>query len=651
MGKRAKLKNASPETRRRMELTKTLHMSAKTVDIETCVKAYEELKRMHAKLDAGTFSVALHIACEKGSDEMVEGMIRDLRTSGVRLSEPLYTCLIKFRAAHGATKAAQDLFDELKSLGIVPKLRTYAPMVAARASAGDKIGAFELIREMRSTLPANIDPSEEIYRDLLRVCVRDNDADLFYATLHSMKEVVTEIDADTVDVIRRWFRSAAATDRGESWRFEEAVVDAKGRWRDVRMKLVHLTEAQRCEMVERVDSLACKGAKKTAQFRTFIRWLEDHGPFDVFIDTANVGLYCEGRPGFGHGTVFCPEQVENVRKAYADQGRRVLMVMHRKWMQRTPEAIARLWKGSSFVLEKGNNDDWYWLAAAARAGPNSLVITNDRMRDHNFAMLAPRNFVKFKQGHLVRYTFEYRKLSESATRQHPSEHRRSLPPFVPVPKLDEPPAYSRRVQTSERGWHFPLATSSKWLHVVLSCPSNIDDADGSSSKTTGSGETVLVLLERHLKERESAYLAAPKFHVCPEQIARIVARHVRVHERKMKRNVETLDAARDAALARALLSAVSADIARRFDGMSINLRRRLERGFAETLRWDLVKKCPLEESGAASVHNLRFVLACLKDSKGWWLHRTQQKKRKARGNEVRSKIKEAKKKGKRIQKP
>ena len=39
--------------------------------------------------------------------------------------------------------------------------------------------------------------------------------------------------------------------------------------------------------------------------------------------------------------------------------------------------------------------------------------------------------------------------------------------FDPVPILDRPPVYSKRIQKTQRGYHFPLSDSEEWLHAVL----------------------------------------------------------------------------------------------------------------------------------------------------------------------------------------
>ena len=49
-----------------------------------------------------------------------------------------------------------------------------------------------------------------------------------------------------------------------------------------------------------------------------------------------------------------------------------------------------------------NNDDWYWLHGAVVNGSSCYVISNDQMRDHNFSMLRPRAFLKWRERHQVR---------------------------------------------------------------------------------------------------------------------------------------------------------------------------------------------------------------------------------------------------------
>ena len=56
-----------------------------------------------------------------------------------------------------------------------------------------------------------------------------------------------------------------------------------------------------------------------------------------------------------------------------------------------------------YVTPPNMNDDWFWLHAALIK--DSLVVSNDELRDHHFQMLAPRGFVRWKDRHRVRFRF------------------------------------------------------------------------------------------------------------------------------------------------------------------------------------------------------------------------------------------------------
>ena len=95
---------------------------------------------------------------------------------------------------------------------------------------------------------------------------------------------------------------------------------------------------------------------------------------------------------------------------------------------------------------RGTNDDWYWLYAAAQTG--AMVVTNDQMRDHDFQMLSPRQFLQWKERHQVFYQFV-------------GQYRRE-------PKLLYPPKYSERIQRALDGsaWHFPVQSSAQRPEVI-----------------------------------------------------------------------------------------------------------------------------------------------------------------------------------------
>jgi hypothetical protein len=79
-------------------------------------------------------------------------------------------------------------------------------------------------------------------------------------------------------------------------------------------------------------------------------------------------------------------------------------------------------EGVLYEVEPKNNDDWYWMYAAAvitgkaAEGQNDvvdygrhrlLVISIDQMRDHFFQMLGPRVFHHWRDRHQAGFSFRY----------------------------------------------------------------------------------------------------------------------------------------------------------------------------------------------------------------------------------------------------
>lgn len=93
--------------------------------------------------------------------------------------------------------------------------------------------------------------------------------------------------------------------------------------------------------------------------------------------------------------------------------------------------------GELWTAPVGSNDDWYWLYGAAVRGARGVLISNDLMRDHNFALLRPRFFAKWRRHHQWHYDVW---LDQTNTLQG---------------TLEPPPRFSTCVQQ--------LAESASWL--------------------------------------------------------------------------------------------------------------------------------------------------------------------------------------------
>ena len=134
------------------------------------------------------------------------------------------------------------------------------------------------------------------------------------------------------------------------------------------------------------------------------------------IDGANVGFHKLNYAGAPERVEY--EQIEWVARHFERMNDgtdgaprvRVLIVIHSRHVDARnvpPEAvnIVRGWRQRRilYCCAPGNNDDWYWLYAAVAAGPGSLLVSNDEMRDHHFGMLSARAFLVWKERHLAKF--------------------------------------------------------------------------------------------------------------------------------------------------------------------------------------------------------------------------------------------------------
>ena len=120
--------------------------------------------------------------------------------------------------------------------------------------------------------------------------------------------------------------------------------------------------------------------------------------FDIVIDGANVGYYKQNFAGAPTHVDY--KQIDQMLSFLVGKQHKPLLVLHCRHVDEKnfpPGAegkeISRLvqgWRatGRLFSTPRSFNDDWFWLYAAVNY--NSMVITNDEMRDHHFQLLSPR---------------------------------------------------------------------------------------------------------------------------------------------------------------------------------------------------------------------------------------------------------------------
>ena len=137
---------------------------------------------------------------------------------------------------------------------------------------------------------------------------------------------------------------------------------------------------------------------------------------DVVIDGANIGYY---KQNFSN----CPkhvdyQQIDRVIQYFKNQGKSVLLFLHerhfaKKLMPHWAEQVVDKWENEGILYRTpyGSNDDWFWMHAALWCGRNTMVLSNDEMRDHHFQMCAHRSFLRWKERQQAHFDIVARKVT------------------------------------------------------------------------------------------------------------------------------------------------------------------------------------------------------------------------------------------------
>ncbi|ETW03454.1 hypothetical protein, variant 1 [Aphanomyces invadans] len=356
------------------------------------------------------------------------------------VDESSYSALIKLCSKQHMTERALALITELEDNKVAPKLRTFAPLLVEFTSILDLKQAWWVYEKL---VHHGIDATEAEYAALLGASSALNDLDMFYKVLGIFCDEILVPSPSTWQILKEFFGKPGI--HKDKWLCNVGEVNKAGicSVTGSTLQSVELSAEKQQALLTKVENLVCTSDERVAQWAAFKAWLDEHGPFDVIIDAANVGYFNQNFEGGG----FNYGQIQTVVQAYQSKGLTPLIVLHKR---RTKDnqvpaqhrAMVQQWKDEKtmFNCEYGNNDDWYWLYAAVKLGGRTLVVSNDEMRDHHFQMIHNQDFHRWKERHLVHYEVRGHNVV-----------------------LHEPSVYSKRSQHLASSWHFPTTSSSDWL--------------------------------------------------------------------------------------------------------------------------------------------------------------------------------------------
>jgi len=390
---------------------------------------------------------------------------------------------------------AFELYNDLKLATVVPKLRTFHPLLSVLYAAYTSIDSSSDIRgdELKDIFYTVFDdlvqtyqlvPSEREYLIALEFAAKSSDnMERFYSILHNMMEDVMIPETNTSwNIIQRSFKSSplnvttsiSPVDSNGVIHVNSEILQSIDLDADTRKQLLNqlesfavladpnrkvkvnnkIKEARKQNQIiinsESSKSIASVEISSTSSeamgvesnrnnnnndnskrpvgdeqwrghaWNSFKLWLEkaqqtsedEHRPFDIVVDGANVGYYKQNYAGAPTHVDY--QQIQQML-FYLTTVRHLkpLLVLHCRHVDENNmpsgiegEKIKQLvssWRHSGllYATPRGLNDDWFWLFAAVKYG--CKVVTNDEMRDHHFQLLSPRWFSRWKERHQVHF--------------------------------------------------------------------------------------------------------------------------------------------------------------------------------------------------------------------------------------------------------
>ena len=135
--------------------------------------------------------------------------------------------------------------------------------------------------------------------------------------------------------------------------------------------------------------------------------------YTVVIDGANVGFFKQGTQS---GKKISFTQLHMVVNQMVGMGYFPLVVLQKYHLDNATAVekplIDEMYKDKKvnmFIVQKGADDDWFWLYAAiskANNTPRAYLLTNDEMRNHFHYMNLDQTFIDWKNTHVYNYDID-----------------------------------------------------------------------------------------------------------------------------------------------------------------------------------------------------------------------------------------------------
>jgi len=325
----------------------------KTGDLERAFGLYDAHIMAGLTPSGHVYSLLLNIASKatRVPPTVVRDAVKvftDMRERGLPLSEAAYSSLVRICAVGGDLDRARALLVDMVASDVHPRLRTYAPVIAALAARGDAKGVQAMIDEVKGrALPI----TQLEHAALLRAYAYSGDATGALERVAELAASEQLIDEALEEELKSFFgggprggEGAGAGARLHSpadwpWRVSHGSVDPETSVCSVTRRTLRSIDigaedravlmTQCSDLVGGMDGLALGAAGRRAAWASFREWVSKHGPFDVVVDGANIGY---ANQNFAEGALSY-SQIDAVVREFQDAGKRVLLVLHSRWLE------------------------------------------------------------------------------------------------------------------------------------------------------------------------------------------------------------------------------------------------------------------------------------------------------------------------------
>lgn len=206
---------------------------------------------------------------------------------------------------------------------------------------------------------------------------------------------------------------------------------------------IDLNYNEKNNLINNIEKIYFNKNKDLSKFKKF---LLNNKP-DIFIDAGNI-LYFQGGKINYNSFKKIDIIVKNLEKKF-----NVLVIIHQRHFNNlkkmdNKDSILKLYNSwKKYETPYHLNDDWYFIFGCL-LNDKSFIVTNDKLRDHQFKVSEKTNLnntlAKLIDRRVIRYDFKNKKYNDNNL------------------ELKFPNEYSTEIQKVNDIWHFPINNGS-WI--------------------------------------------------------------------------------------------------------------------------------------------------------------------------------------------